>query len=587
MNNEHIKEVFKKYLETSNTQYALLLNGAWGSGKTFFWKNALCKVATENGHKPIYITLNGVNTIEALEQRFFIACLSENNKLAKAAIDFFSFMSKKAINTNYADIAKSIENYSTYIVCFDDLERCQIPMKVVLGFINDFVEHKNLKIIIFAEGTKTQEDFKEIKEKLIGRELFFELNMKETLPLLFEKYKEKDVNFRLFLLEYEAHILQLLLEYNVNNLRTVAFYLDTLKELFPAFKDIKKEYIEEILFFSAIITIEFKLGRLQSSDANNPKGIDGINWNFIITLAQNSGRDIRKEYADEFQEKYLKNKIENYTFYASIYSYILSGHSQINELKKEIENRYLKTIPQSVKELNVLLWPDFRKLSNSDFDIIVENVLKYAKDGVYSIYQYVVIAKQYYYFVKKQLINKSISEINQILFNGIDIAKARKETNRREYENLNYSCDIDIQIIKERIDAVHQEIQQEIHSNESKRFLDCFTSDEDKILNEVFEKDTTEIFKRIDKTMLLQAIIKSHNAQNYNFNSLIRTRYKSKSISEVFSEDYDSMHLLEEGLSIFLTENLKLEPLKKNLLKELLEDLNEICAKLAPKTPTT
>ncbi|MFM7717389.1 MAG: P-loop NTPase fold protein, partial [Microcystis sp.] len=38
---EQIKTIFTEYLKKENTQYAILLNGAWGSGKTYFWKNEL------------------------------------------------------------------------------------------------------------------------------------------------------------------------------------------------------------------------------------------------------------------------------------------------------------------------------------------------------------------------------------------------------------------------------------------------------------------------------------------------------------------------------------------------------------------
>ena len=36
------------------------------------------------------------------------------------------------------------------ILIFDDLERCKIPINDLLGYINQFVEHLNLKVIIVA-----------------------------------------------------------------------------------------------------------------------------------------------------------------------------------------------------------------------------------------------------------------------------------------------------------------------------------------------------------------------------------------------------------------------------------------------------
>lgn len=41
-------------------------------------------------------------------------------------------------------------NLSTFIFIFDDLERCECPLKEVFGFLNELVEHENTKVIIIA-----------------------------------------------------------------------------------------------------------------------------------------------------------------------------------------------------------------------------------------------------------------------------------------------------------------------------------------------------------------------------------------------------------------------------------------------------
>jgi predicted AAA+ superfamily ATPase len=37
------KEVIFDYLSKEDTDYAILINGPWGSGKTYYWKNNLSK----------------------------------------------------------------------------------------------------------------------------------------------------------------------------------------------------------------------------------------------------------------------------------------------------------------------------------------------------------------------------------------------------------------------------------------------------------------------------------------------------------------------------------------------------------------
>ena len=72
MQTAHIEEIFKEYLRKEATQYALLINGTWGSGKTFFWKTTLHAMVKKQELKPLYISLNGLKTVEQLQQQLMI-----------------------------------------------------------------------------------------------------------------------------------------------------------------------------------------------------------------------------------------------------------------------------------------------------------------------------------------------------------------------------------------------------------------------------------------------------------------------------------------------------------------------------------
>lgn len=53
MTTEHIQQIFIEYIKADKTQYAILLNGGWGCGKTYFWKNTLVNISEKFGLKPI------------------------------------------------------------------------------------------------------------------------------------------------------------------------------------------------------------------------------------------------------------------------------------------------------------------------------------------------------------------------------------------------------------------------------------------------------------------------------------------------------------------------------------------------------
>ena len=60
-----IEEQVKAYIDRPNTDYAVLINGEWGTGKTYFitnvidWKE-LCGI----DKKIIYISLNGLSSLQ-------------------------------------------------------------------------------------------------------------------------------------------------------------------------------------------------------------------------------------------------------------------------------------------------------------------------------------------------------------------------------------------------------------------------------------------------------------------------------------------------------------------------------------------
>ncbi len=71
--NEHIKTYLKYYLNSDfNPEFAVLLQGRWGCGKTWFIKQFIEKYQESNKHtKFIYITLYGVTSIGEIEDQIF------------------------------------------------------------------------------------------------------------------------------------------------------------------------------------------------------------------------------------------------------------------------------------------------------------------------------------------------------------------------------------------------------------------------------------------------------------------------------------------------------------------------------------
>ena len=164
-----IKQIIVDYILKEKNNYAILLDGDWGSGKTFFIKNKIIpKIYDETKKKSIYISLYGINDIKEIDRQIYFEIIEkiapENNKInfikkcGNVCITGYKVVNKAIFKNkfpmvNSEDITSIISlfsNIKNYILIFDDLERCNIQPNIVLGYINRFVEHKNCKCIIVA-----------------------------------------------------------------------------------------------------------------------------------------------------------------------------------------------------------------------------------------------------------------------------------------------------------------------------------------------------------------------------------------------------------------------------------------------------
>jgi hypothetical protein len=167
--------------------YAVMVNGPWGSGKTHLIKEFL---KGRSSLKPLYVTLNGILSADQIDQEFYRQLhpiLSSPGMriagavaraLAKGAFRMdFSKEEGGTLNVSMPeiDLAKDLANPRDRLLIFDDLERCKMPVSEVLGYINGFVEHDGLKAIILANETDIRTNleprYDEIREKLIGQTL--------------------------------------------------------------------------------------------------------------------------------------------------------------------------------------------------------------------------------------------------------------------------------------------------------------------------------------------------------------------------------------------------------------------------------
>ncbi|MBR6253081.1 MAG: hypothetical protein IKR04_04500 [Clostridia bacterium] len=175
---DELVESILDYIRKPYTDHAIMINGEWGSGKTYFWNNKVrSKIeSTEiNGKKyrTIYMSLYGISNLDDISKKIFMEMNPNINKTIKKILDSRNMSSIPEYVKTGMDMANSFGvmqanekvDFTKFfemddkVLCFDDLERANVDVIDVLGYINNFVEHDHIKTIIICNE-------KELSKKL-------------------------------------------------------------------------------------------------------------------------------------------------------------------------------------------------------------------------------------------------------------------------------------------------------------------------------------------------------------------------------------------------------------------------------------
>lgn len=266
--NEIISDYLFKYAEHPDPRYAIMLKGKWGCGKSFFvdkWMKQFNE-KYKNGEQtlqPLYISLYGLTNVEqitkAIDKQLHPQLYSKGaeftKKLFKVAskivfkttidwnkdgdddMSFDATLDSLSLLTSKDELIKG-----TKIIVFDDLERCLIDMKLLLGYINTLVEHGACHVIIVGDETHATESSKktllEFKEKTVGRE--FEIQPDTIGAVHF--FLNDDVPMAEWLKLQEHFIIEVFLATKCDNLRLLRQCLYDFNSLYH---EIEHELLEK------------------------------------------------------------------------------------------------------------------------------------------------------------------------------------------------------------------------------------------------------------------------------------------------------------------------------------------------------
>jgi putative KAP P-loop domain protein len=166
---EEINKVIIQYCKNYFYPYALLLDGAWGSGKSYFIRNKVIDCWPKNMKvTPIYISLYGLRTVSDFLDKIYISMFEK--KTCRHATDVLQIAKtigvgtvllkfglvgiEKGIDRSQEILKEAILSMKKYCFIFDDFERCMIPMNEILGEISRMLEEHQAKVLIVANESE-------------------------------------------------------------------------------------------------------------------------------------------------------------------------------------------------------------------------------------------------------------------------------------------------------------------------------------------------------------------------------------------------------------------------------------------------
>ena len=228
MNKDELTAYIKNYLENDRTRSAIMLTGAWGSGKSYYIQNVLTNELNKCNHDVAIVSLYGLKTIAELNKSIYLELRAKKtlkklaskkkNKETKKNNKLFNWLSKhgKEAASGTALVGKTIIkgvagffnvpvefsdkdleklytsiNLNGKLIVLEDLERSGIDIIEIMGYVNNLVEQDGVKVLLVAnedEIIKSKNDIDEEQDDIVKLEKA--VVDRDKKPILTEKTKE-------------------------------------------------------------------------------------------------------------------------------------------------------------------------------------------------------------------------------------------------------------------------------------------------------------------------------------------------------------------------------------------------------------
>ncbi len=605
---QNLLTLIKDYLNQKDTDFAILINGQWGSGKTHFWKHSVISEIEKIKHsedkegkpimyEPVYVSLFGVSSVGEMLSKLSLEVMPFKGFAKSKAGKIGGYLVKTVLSragnilgaggieeNDQREFFEAMSNFkSNKVLCFDDLERIE-PEAIndILGYINQFVEHDKLKVILLADEKELVATgnplFPKIKEKLIRFTFLFKPELETVFPDFLESYEDED--YSEFILKHKAMIVAAFVNGKHTNLRTLKFILDLFKKVYDAvkgFAGVKKEDWEHILcrllLFLVSYSIEYKkAGNKEYLDKTKDMNSDWLLQEDLLErmLAPAGTYDEKKveekseeeEFIKEFKNNYLN--IEGYRFFQyfqSISDYIHTGsldkecfEKELIELQAEVEKQKVSREQYLVNQLNQGLL-----LDDGTYHKCLDETIDKMRGGEFAIQSYPTLIGILLNVERSGLYDFKLSEelMAQISAGMEASVKISRYDERFSYHGtMIRDEDKRFNDILKLAQTLNDSIEENTLKATAPDLIDAIKKNDLDRIKEILIGDAliqTPFLHYLSGKDVMEAIVGAENKTKHHFELCLQRRYPHKFIHEallfeyVFVEELD--HLLKEHIA--------------------------------------
>ena len=616
---EDLVESILDYVRSDYTDYAIMINGEWGSGKTHFWNNKIRNKIESmqlNGkqYTTIYMSLYGISNLEEISKKIFIETtqLMDKNlrkymnahgqttipEYAKTGLDMANLfgVTQNGDKVNYEDFFSTDDK----VLCFDDLERANVDVIDILGYINNFVEHDHIKTIIICNekelSTKLKSsniemktfiatylldkqgdlfktdkpmvekiqdkieyvfdkanDYERIKEKLIGETFEYAPKFDYIINGILMRYESNPELIR-FLRENTGIIISTFHKSGTRNLRILKHSLNDFKKIFEmvnkSYPNTNNKVMQTMLIFTIAISFEIKAGKITKDKFVNIKNNEEYK---SILVSSRVLMDNRQFYIKEFDSNYYYNFKAEYRFFKFIEYYVRTRIFDMKIFKEDMDTIINTVDTENLPAYKRLLTEEYWKISDDQFDGVINEVLEDVKEGKLALIDIVKMFAYFSYFSKKSLINYDIKTLKSVFFNGMNIASLQS----------NYCENVEEELGKIALEEVTEDMED---------ILKYFNTLNEQLLEKNYKEKAEDIFKCIP--MKMEKFYERFDSECMNI-PIFKYYDPYQMFQRISCASNEDIVIIKEKLSNRANKYTKeIEPEMKNikLLKQIMDD---------------